>query len=470
VDSLNSAFGINGIKDSSILSLTSYLNYSGTLYLASGILSGNTYNATRIITIPSGQGYRNFSWHFVATNSTETFTLNSDTYVQKINSVSMVYCNNTSPSGLSLNFTTFDSANDLRLNSSFEANFNYVASGGTGGSQLNFSDTLQNKSNWMFCLNASGYNATVSATISYLATGYDRREYILSNAEVGNFIQNIPLFLAATTTTDVVTIRVVDQNYNALPGAIVNIQEWNIGTNTYDTIGMVTTSSTGQGIMNLELYNIWYRAVITYNGQIVETTQVQKLSGTTWQIIVSLGTTNPYPIFDNIPTTLTFNNLTNITTFSFADTSGYTQTGCLNVYNSTALGYELINQECVNSNSGIIDYLFTSNGNYWVTGNILLNSNGSNANQQTNEIFVRLGTGTITKTVSPYGKVVSLMLIGTSGLLGVSLGSPIFGIMLLIGSIIGSMKMGFLNIAEGTIWSIVVICVVILFRMSRRGG
>jgi hypothetical protein len=62
------------------------------------------------------------------------------------------------------------------------------------------------------------------------------------------------------------------------------------------------------------------------------------------------------------------------------------------------------------------------------------------------------------------------MLIGTSGLLGVSLGSPIFGIMLLIGSIIGSMKMGFLNIAEGTIWSIVVICIVILFRMSRRGG
>ena len=73
----------------------------------------------------------------------------------------------------------------------------------------------------------------------------------------------------------------------------------------------------------MELYNIWYRAVISVDGSIVKVTEVQKLSDETWNIIVEIGEDNPYELFDSISHGLTFDNNTNITTFTWLDNSGY---------------------------------------------------------------------------------------------------------------------------------------------------
>ena len=96
------------------------------------------------------------------------------------------------------------------------------------------------------------------------------------------------------------TITVQDQSYDPIAGALVAVQRWNVGTNTYSTIGMLTTSSAGQGIVDLELYTTWYRAAVSIDGSIVEITDVQKLSSTSWIITVQRGEDNPYDLFGSI--------------------------------------------------------------------------------------------------------------------------------------------------------------------------
>ncbi|GAG96652.1 unnamed protein product, partial [marine sediment metagenome] len=154
---------------------------------------------------------------------------------------------------------------------------------------------------WLFCLESSGVNVSTDATISFYKDGYDRREYLITDESIlGDYSQDIPLFLSLTSETDIVTVIVKDQNYNEISGALVSIQEWNIGTNTYSDVGMFTTNEAGSGIINLELYNRWYRAIVTYNGIIVEVTEPEKLADTTWPITIQLEVDNPYSLFDSI--------------------------------------------------------------------------------------------------------------------------------------------------------------------------
>lgn len=392
-------------------------------------------------------------------------------YTQKVTNFTIYSCTGASPSGLTLNFTLYDESSKNKINGSFESTFTYFMIGGSGTTTQsdNYQSINENKSNWMFCINSSGYNVSFSGTASYYADYYDRREYIFSNATVGNFTQNIPLYLSLIADTDVVTVTVQDQNYNPISGALVYIQEWNVGTNTYSTIGMFFTDSNGNGIINLELYNKWYRAVVSIDGEIVKTTDVQKLADTTWFINVELATANPYELFDSISHGLTFDNETNITTFVWTDGSGYIQSGCLYIYNNTNTGYSLIHSECVSSVAGIINYLLPGDGDYQVVGTIYLTPD-YNVSKVTDVLFVQIGVPELTRIVSPFGKILTFLFVGVATFLGVSVGSPIWGSMLLIGSLFLTFKLGWIKLSSAILWGLLSVVIVIIFRQKRRVG
>jgi len=462
-------FTINGTKTAQISSISATLWYNGTGYASTVSTSGNEFSITNTLDIlAEWLGTNSFFWEINYFGTFGAFSQNSSSYTQTVSNFSIFSCSSPSLTGLTLNFTTYDSDTDLRLNSSFEATIEYYIAGGSGvaSETFNFQDLAENKSNWMFCLNSTS-NATINAFVSYFSDGYDRRDYIIEDGLIGNFVQNIPLYLALTTDTDVVTVIVKDQNYNAIPGALVSIQEWIVGTNTYKTIGMFTTSSDGEGIINLELFNTWYRAVVSYQGNIVAVTDVQKLADTTWPITVSIGIDNPYSIFGSISHGLAFDNETNITTYSWVDNSGYVQQGCLKIRNQTALGYETISLECVSSVAGTINYQLVGNGNYEVTGTLYLIP-AYNVSDVTDVEFIRLGTPELTETVSSHTRVLSFIFIGTSASVGIAAANPIWGALLLLGSIFISGKLGWMNITEAIFWGVFSIIIVLLFRISRR--
>lgn len=455
-------------KDASILSSSAVLTYDGGNYTSVRTSSGQNVNFTNIVSIPTNlSGNVTFYWTIDFTNATGSYQFNTSSSTQEIFNLTLQECFAPSIDGLTLNFTTYDSTNLTELNSSLEATFQFYSESGEGEiiEEYLFSDLNENRSNYMYCINSSGQNVTLDAFISYIATDYDRREYIIDDGIIGNFTQNIPLYLTETALTDIVTITVQDQSYDPITGALVAVQEWNIGTNTYSTIGMLTTSSSGQGIIDLELYTTWYRAVVSIEGVISEVTDVQKLSSTSWIITVQTGEDNPYDLFGNIAHGLTFDNQTNITSFTWLDNSGYTSDGCLVVQNTTSLGMVTVFNSCVSSVSGTVDYYIQGQGEYLAYGIIYLQ--GYNQSEIVETLPIRIGTPEMTKKVSPFGKVISFISIGTAGLIGVSAGSAVLGGILLIAALIGLMKFGFLNIAWGFIWGIISI-VILVWILQRR--
>lgn len=465
-------FLLQGIKTTFTSSVSANFIYGGISYPSTVTMDGNNVNITNSITILSNaSGNITFYWNITSFGTLGSITQNSSSYNQTVGNLSIYACTSPPSDGLTLNFTLYDESSKAKINGSLESTFNYFAFGGSGASTqtYNFQSINKSKSNWMFCINSSGYNVSFSGTASYYADYYDRREYIFSNATIGNFTQNIPLYLSLIADTDVVTVTVQDQNYNPISGALVYIQEWNVGTNTYSTIGMFYTDSNGNGIINLELYNKWYRAVVSVDGEIVKTTDVQKLADTTWFINVELATANPYELFDSISHGLTFDNETNITTFVWTDGSGYIQSGCLYIYNNTNTGYSLIHSECVSSVAGIINYLLPGDGDYQLVGTVYLTPD-YNVSKVTDVLFVQIGVPELTRIISPFGKILTFLFVGVATFLGVSVGSPIWGSMLLIGSLFLTFKLGWIKLSSAILWGLLSVVIVIIFRQKRRVG
>ena len=465
-------FILYGTRDTNVYQISARLNYNGNNYSSTTAYSGTNFTITSIIDVPTTTNVttsHNFNWTINGITPSISFNVTTENYNQNVSKLYFSQCSSPSQEGLTLNFTTYDTQLRTPLNASFQATMGYFAGSGTQSNNFTFNDITENKSNWLFCLNSTGLNVTLDAFLNYYATGYNSRSYIISHGIIGNFTQNIPLYLDTTNSTSIITFTVTDQNYNPLQGAIVNIQQWNVGTNTYSTIGMFTTGQDGGGLMNLQLYNIWYRAVVTYQGNIVATTGVQKLSSQTWSIVANLATSNPYTLFGAISHGLIFSNLTNITTFTWADSSGYTQKGCLVVQNLTSLGYSTIFSSCIITVSGTINYQLVGDGEYQIYGTIYLNA-AYNVSQVTDSLNIRLGTPEITVTVSPFGKVLSFVFIGTAGMIGVAAGSILLGIFLVLGALFICMAIGWLNITMGIIWGIIVIMIVLLLSLRRRNS
>ena len=470
LETSSQTFILVGQKATGVTSISARLFYGGVPYTSTVLTSGNNVNISNTIEIPLGTANRTLFWEVTMITGSGTTIMNTTSLNQTVENILFNIC--TTPTGLALNFTTYDTSTDLPLNSSFEATFSYYASGGTGDilAEYSYQNLSENRSNYLFCLNSSGLNVTLDAFISYFATGYDRREYIINDGTIGNFTVAIPLFLTQSVLTDIVTFTLEDQNYDPISDALITVQRWNVGTNTYSTVGMFETGSSGQGIMDLELYNTWYRVIVSYEGVIVYTSNVQKLGSTEWNILINLGVQNVFDLFGTISKALTYDNTTQIATYTWADSSGYTNKGCLIVQRNTPTGPQNISNSCVETVAGSINYQLIQNGTYTIYGIVYLTAEYQGVSQITDTKIVTIGTDELTTTVSPFGKVISFIAIGTSGLIGVAAGSPILGGILITLSLLGVSIAGWISGIDAIIWGIISVLIVILARQSRRGG
>lgn len=474
IDTSTESFMLNISRDPSITSINAILHYENISQASSIISSGNNVTFSNEFTIPAVENDTNntFYWDVFYTNSTGSFNISTPVYTQFITEIAIVSCVEPIVDGLSLNFTTYDSLTYQRLNSSLEADFQYFSEQGDGSvsKTYSFADLSENTSQHMFCVSTNDANLTIDATISYYATDYDRREYMIFNGEIGNYTQNIPLYLAPTNLTDIVTISVIDEYFNPLEDAFVKVQQWDIGTGSYYTIGTFVTDGDGKGIINLKLYDVWYRFIIQYQGVIVKTTEPTKLASSTKQIQVNLGGENPYETFGDITHSLTYSNVSFVASFVYSDTSGYTQNGCMKIVNNTASGDEIIYDSCVESTAGILSTTVSDNGTYIAYGLIELNSDKDNVYQVVDTEIIQIGTSSAYQTQKGYGQVIAYLLIGTSVALGAVAGSIPLGLGLIVLSVWAITKMGWLNIYSTIFWAIVSIVLILLSRLSRRNG
>jgi len=463
-------FILNITYDSSEWSaISATLMYNNTEYIGAKAGTGDTIEFSTSIQVPTQatEVNKTFYWQIGLTNASGITSYNSTFNNQTISPIVLHLCDAvyTIPT---LNFTIKEAGTFALLNGSIEATFDYWGGGdGTISQEYNYANTTDNNTNYAFCIAPAYANFSTTATISYYKSGYDRREYYFNNYTISNDTDEISLYLSSSATTDIFTITVIDEDENAVSGATVDVQRWDIGTNNFYSIGSIVTTQDGTGTINLRLYDTWYRYQVTYNGILYLVTEPVKEATTSRTLEISLVGENPYYNFDNIQYSLTYNNQTNVSIFTFTDPTGALQTGCLNVLKMTGYGNTLIYDSCVESSSGTLSYYINDTGTYVIRAIFKLGAEYGYIEKIVDEIVVN-GIAERFTIIGKFGQVISLVFTGTMAMVGIASGSIPLGLFLIIVSLFVELKIGWINISSSVLYGFISIAILIALGLRKK--
>lgn len=183
-------------------------------------------------------------------------------------------------------------------------------------------------------------------TIRYSAPSFGERFYVIQL--VNKTSTNITLYLLNQSATNV-TITVTDTLSREIEGAIVKTLKYDVTTNSYTLVGMIQTNFEGKGNIDLVLNTEYYKFIIEYPlGTIRKTTNPTYIFATDLTFKVDLGDTvgDEFYFTQGIAHSLTFNNNTDIWTFTYNDATNTVTSGCLYLYKVDFFGQLLMTSTC----------------------------------------------------------------------------------------------------------------------------
>ena len=131
------------------------------------------------------------------------------------------------------------------------------------------------------------------------------------------------------------TFKVVDLSAEGVPDITVIFEKYNEATNTYTTVAMDKTDSDGNGQVYLDINNVKYRIILEQNGEVVQTYTPMLISCTDTPCLTLEINPSSYESFwdysDKIGYSCSFDKSTRVLHCDVTDTSGVTQTDCLNI-------------------------------------------------------------------------------------------------------------------------------------------
>ena len=467
-ETAENSFGVNVTLLSGVVLQAAYLYYDDVRYVGTVTsLGDNKYAMTKTLNTPllsNGTVNKTFYWSFVYTSPVQK-TQNTTAINQTISPIFFGKCNATYTVHALDMLLKEEGTFDL-LNGTLEFAADYWLGTGDVRKELTFSYLGNDTNNYDFCIFPSDRTFYIDDIISYTADGYDRRDYFLSNASLSNSTMNLSLYLALATYTDIFTFTVQDQDSKPVEGAFINIQRWDIGTNNFYTVGMVKTTSDGTGIINMRLNDAWYRYQVIYNGALYLTTEPVKEASTSRILEINLAEDNPYNQFKEIDYSLTYDEDTNVSVFTYSDSTGAVSIGCLKVLKMEGNGTNEVYYSCVSSSSGTLSYHIDNDGTYIIRAIFKLSSAYDNIEQVVDEI-IRQGTPERFIIIGKFGQFISLMMVGTGAMLGISIGSIPLGLGLISASLVLVNLLGWLNITSSVLYGLISIIILIALNLRR---
>lgn len=285
-------------------------------------------------------------WNYTNQTGDWVQTIN---YTQVINRTRLYRCS-ASPS---FSYILKDEETDANVTGTYEATFNLFY-GNTGYENVSFDFSASHA--YHLCRGSDpDLDLFTYAIMSYTATGYDTRSYYLYNATVTNATTLTNLYLSNTSTSTQISFNVEDEDGNEVDGAYIIIQKYDPGTNTYSTVEIIRTVE-GEASAPLIMYTTWYKILIEYNGETVYETTQFIITNTEyyWQVHLGENALQEYEQSRNIEYNLWWQNSTGQFRLTYADTTGITQYGCLEVIRRGATRDINNCTSCIQSTSGTI--------------------------------------------------------------------------------------------------------------------
>jgi len=316
------------------LSLANFI-YNGTYYPVSNIIySGSQVILEKSINLPlnvnsTANQTNNFYWVFTYTENgvQQNQTMSSQT--QTVQPITFYQCNSTSTEAVTyINFTAKSEQTEIIIPTTFQGTFHYWLGDGSTYKNLSYNDLTGANTTFSFCFIPPSQTIYLSTDISYTPNTFSQNEYHISNALLTNATNNVILYALPTnaSTKFYVTVK---QGVNFLSGAIVNIQEYFIGSGVYKTVSIKQTDQTGQFPLYANIDNS-YKFTVIQNGQTLGTV-IQKATCVSSPCTMTVNLQDAIPNLmqvwenataQNVVSNLSYDATTKIVTYSFLDTTG----------------------------------------------------------------------------------------------------------------------------------------------------
>lgn len=190
-------------------------------------------------------------------------------------------------------------------------------------------------------------------TIRYDAPGYAESFFEFTVANRSN--QTLVLYMENASTTDNVTITIIDELSQDVEGAVVKVLKYDPITGNYVTTESLSTNFEGQVVANIELSAEFYKFIVEYPaGTIKKTTDATYIYETSVTIPIVLAETvlETYYRMDGVAHNLTFNDATDNFKLLYSDSQGTAYQACIELYNVTGTLNTLISTTCNLGSSG----------------------------------------------------------------------------------------------------------------------
>lgn len=243
--------------------------YNNSNYTRVSGVSGNGFTWHNATVPINGTGTANFWWQITYQTPDGFSTFNTSVYTQTAVNLTVAECNSTFNTQV-LVYYLFDEENQANLSGLFKIDMSY-----SGSSDMvfpkNFSAIRNNTHNFSICISA---NATMYANtfLSYnINDTYPIRSHIFIRKQLTNstFYQNVYTNLGTIVKLTQFTIK--GESGLPLANATLNIERSYPGNNSYLTVAMAKTDSSGQASTYLRPSDTYHRvSVLNASGNVLK--------------------------------------------------------------------------------------------------------------------------------------------------------------------------------------------------------
>lgn len=378
----NQSYEIEIEADEVITSVSAKLWYNGTSYTSSVTDGGSgIYTAKNTIDVPTTNINNNktFWWEFnFVLTSGSTLLQNTSESTQEVNKTYLSICNATYNVNF-INFTTKNAENPFPdLNATFKSAWDWYIKGATGTQKqvYSFENITENASSFNFCMSPANMTFKVDSHVEVDATGYSINTHYLEDAEINNASTAINVYLLNDSDATLTTLQVQDYAQNAKPNVTIQVQLYDVGTDTYYTTAMAKTNIDGEDIVYLNWYDSLYRFILIEDGVTIEITTPYRVAETPQIFDIGAETTYVYDKFRDFDYSLYYSNATSSFVLIFTKPSGLVDKGCLRVIKRTTSADTDICHVCESSSSATLYCSVSGQGNgtyiatFYATGSL----------------------------------------------------------------------------------------------------
>lgn len=206
--------------------------------------------------------------------------------------------------------------------------------------------------------------------IEYTADGYEPETFYADNLNLTNATQSFNLLLSSGTTD--VTFTVKDKFDDVVSGVIIELLEYDIGSDVGILTQSIKTNGDGEAVGKVILQDKRYKFILKLNGVVLLETDAVILSLTSYTFRVSLvgNYFENYDYTNNVACGITRNGQTY--EYTFTDPAEQVTQGCLTITLRTPMSDRVINTSCVSGFTGS-----TSKNAYTISGSYTILAQGT---------------------------------------------------------------------------------------------